>query len=353
MSKASFFDPPPIDEVPESAQPKQSKDSASKDDSSSEPANDSKNKPAELKKQKPRSKPSKNKASSPKPSASPKKPMKAKGERKGNPDQHERDSNAGDDASKDDGLHDDFFRKGEEVDKEHIAAQLQAAKDPLEFEDTRQSRLVARRTSPEAVARRNKLRKSVALVLAPVAVIAFIAGYKLVNGTSHAAQPDRPVAKVSVQPHTPAPSTDAMDSPPAHQQTNPDVDPDAALKDASDAEMASLDAGEDMTAAREAEAGAEDATDDPPAADLESAVLQGDVNFRKEAVIALNKGKWEKAEKMASAAISADPDDATLYLYRGTALQEMGQRSKAKAVFERCVEVAKRGPINECRMFSR
>jgi Flp pilus assembly protein TadD len=99
-------------------------------------------------------------------------------------------------------------------------------------------------------------------------------------------------------------------------------------------------------AAQEPEAGAV-STPEPVA------VVPDGVDARKEALKALEQGKWARAAEMAQAAISAHPEDATLYLYQGTALQEMGRRGDAKAVFQKCVEQAKRGPIHECRMFSK
>ena len=102
--------------------------------------------------------------------------------------------------------------------------------------------------------------------------------------------------------------------------------------------MAELDAPLEVGADAESTVETKDAGADPeePVAD--------DVDHRKKALAALNRGKWEEAERMAKAAVAKDSEDATLYLYQGTALQEMGRRDEAKAVFKRCIENAKRGP---------
>jgi tetratricopeptide (TPR) repeat protein len=357
-ARGSFFDIPPDDHVeasPDAA-------SATEDEAPSKPAKEAKDEPRDLKEEEPRSDPGKDDAPDSEPGASPKQAAKSKDERQDGPDQDEGEEDSGDEAAHDDGLHDDFFRKGEEVEKEHIAAREQVVNGAPKLEDTGQRRLVALRTAPALVARRKKLRKIVAYVLAPAVVISVIAGFKAYNGDNGAGRQDQPVARVTVQPSA-APSP-----PPPVASVAPVVAPAASseelISDASadsdgvapdgEAEVVADAAPELQDAVAEADAENDAAEKVEVAAETEAAddVPEG-VDARKEALAALNRAKWDRAEKMARAALAKSPEDATLYLYQATALQEMGRREDAKAVFKRCVDNAKRGPINECRMFAR
>ncbi|MCC6648991.1 MAG: tetratricopeptide repeat protein [Polyangiaceae bacterium] len=71
----------------------------------------------------------------------------------------------------------------------------------------------------------------------------------------------------------------------------------------------------------------------------------------RQALSALERGKYADAVAHAKASVEADPSDANAYLYWGTALLETGKRAEAKAVFSACVEAATRGPKHECRAF--
>jgi tetratricopeptide (TPR) repeat protein len=73
--------------------------------------------------------------------------------------------------------------------------------------------------------------------------------------------------------------------------------------------------------------------------------------LRTKALQLLERGKYKESIVLAEQAVDADPTDAYPYLYWGTALMETGKRAEAKAVFTRCLETAKKGPINECRQF--
>ena len=128
--------------------------SASEDDSAKKPAEEPKAEPGDLKEQEPRSEPGEDGAADAEVGATPSEPVEAKSQGEPAADQDDRNSDSGEEAAQDDGLHDDFFREGEQVEKEHLAAHAQAAKASPKLEDTGQRRLVALRSTPEMQASR-------------------------------------------------------------------------------------------------------------------------------------------------------------------------------------------------------
>ena len=335
----SFFD------MPEEHKADESERSSGQQESSADPTDDAKQEPAGLKEQDPRPEPGKDGGADPEPGTSQDEVAEAKDDGEDEPKDRKGDADAEDDAAEYDRLHDDFFRKGEEVEKQHMAL---AHAEPSRLEDTGQTHLVAVRSAKDAADRRRKMRRVVGYVLAPAVLIAAIAGVKSYkNGGGAAAGSNRPVATVTVRPALAPSSAGPVASVPVAVAAE-DAGEDAAEEAAVQMADASLEvsAVEGDAAAQEPEAGAA-STPEPVA------VVPDGVDARKEALKALEQGKWARAAEMAQAAISAHPDDATLYLYQGTALQEMGRRGDAKAVFQKCVEQAKRGPIHECRMFSK
>ncbi len=72
----------------------------------------------------------------------------------------------------------------------------------------------------------------------------------------------------------------------------------------------------------------------------------------KRALGLLERGKFPDAIEAAKLAVAADPRDANGYLYWGTALLSLGKRPESVEVFTRCVELAKTGPMHECRPFA-
>jgi tetratricopeptide (TPR) repeat protein len=343
----SFFDMPADDAEPK-AEERKTESSPGQEESSADPSDDAKQEPAGLKEQEPRPEPGKDGGADPEPGASQDEVAEAKDEREDEPEDRKGDADAEDEAAEYDRLHDDFFRKGEEVEKQHMAL---AQGEPSRLEDTGQTHLVAVRRTREAADRRRKMRRVVGYVLAPAVLIAVIAGVKTFkNGGGAAAGSSRPVATVTVKPALSLSSAVPAASVPVAVATE-DAAQEAAVEMADAEAEASVEDGDaglpgSDAAVQEAEAGSV-STPEPVA------VVPDGVDARKEALKALEQGKWARAAEMAQAAISAHPDDATLYLYHGTALQEMGRRGDAKAVFQKCVEQAKRGPIHECRMFSK
>jgi hypothetical protein len=71
--------------------------------------------------------------------------------------------------------------------------------------------------------------------------------------------------------------------------------------------------------------------------------------LRKETLSLLNRGKNKDAIEKAKEAIVADPSDATAYLYLGSALQDSGKFKDGLEAYCECVRNATKGPINECR----
>ena len=344
----------PFFDMPEEHQADESEPSSRQEESSADPTDDAKQEPAGLKEQDQGPEPAKDDGADPEPGASKDEVAQAKDEGEDEPEDRKGDSGAEDEAAEYDRLHDDFFRKGEEVEKQHMAL---AQGEPSRLEDTGQTHLVSVRSAKDAAERRRKMRRVVGYVLAPALLIAVIAGVKSYkNGGGAAAGSNRPVATVTVRPALAPSSAGPVASVPvavAAEDAAEDVADEAAAEMAdasSEAEASVVDGDAGVTgldgAAQEPEAGAV-STPEPVA------VVPDGVDARKEALKALEQGKWARAAEMAQAAISAHPEDATLYLYQGTALQEMGRRGDAKAVFQKCVEQAKRGPIHECRMFSK
>ena len=71
--------------------------------------------------------------------------------------------------------------------------------------------------------------------------------------------------------------------------------------------------------------------------------------LKKKASIAINSGNNKAAIDAANAAISADPEDAMMYLYLGSAYLNLGNAKEAREAFNECVRKAKTGPKYECQ----
>ncbi|HNZ20551.1 MAG TPA: hypothetical protein PLJ27_03900 [Polyangiaceae bacterium] len=329
---------PPASEAPTSTRQQKA---------STEPADDTKHKPTRLEQKDPGPQPQTEGLSEAKSKDTKKKVAKSKGEEDAPAKDRKRQSESKDDTVQDDRLHDDFFREGEEVEKENMAL---AHAGPVHFEDTGQIRLAKLRTSKEVIDRRRKMQRIVGYILAPAALVAALAGVKMYKNGGNPAKNISPGTTVSM-----IPRASATQPVPTADVSSVSVRQDAATDSdsARDAHESSLDAGPtDAPLEAQAVADASVVQDAAPESAIAPALPDG-VDARKEALKALEQGKWARAEQLAQAAIDADPEDATPYLYGATALQEMGKRAEAKAVFQKCAQVAKRGPIHECRMFSK
>jgi|GEM_PF-5373493 len=228
----------------------------------------------------------------------------------------------------DDGLHEEFFRRGEEVDREHIAAFDAAvnADRPGQPSDTPVTRAVP--LDPMILERRARFRKMVAWALVPAAIIAVIAGARLVSKAESSAGANHSSAAGSPKP--PNPLTTNVSRPASASGVVP--------------VLSAPSAGVSAAPERSAAASAGPAVSQPPpepAADVAAT--------RKQVLKLLNQGKFKDALPLAQSAVAADPSDAELYLYEGTALEELGRRKEAIESYSRCVHQATKGPVHECR----
>lgn len=210
------------------------------------------------------------------------------------------------------------------------------------------------RLSPlELQDRRRKMRRIVAYVLVPAAIIALIAVVKISlqksksphSGIAASAQVSLNKDDIGAQP---APSQAVQPADRAAAATSAETvgEQEAAVDTAAVAELADAAEAAPPQAEQDTGAAAPEETQKPDE--------QVDVSsLRKDAEKALNMGKWDDAISLCQKALAHDPEDARLYLYYGTALQEKGDRPKAAEVFKQCVEKATRGPKHECRMFAR
>jgi hypothetical protein len=180
--------------------------------------------------------------------------------------------------------------------------------------------------NPAALARRARLRRIVGAVVGFAGVVAVAAVGKaiFVKPSQHAPQP---VAAVT------APAPTKQEAPPeAKPAPAPEAKP-APAPEAKPAEPAAADT------AKPAE----------PKPEEKAALDAADIaKLKKEALSYLNQGRYKQAIETARAAIAADPDDAMMYLYLGSALQDSGKWKEGIEAYSDCVRTAKKGPVHEC-----
>ena len=183
--------------------------------------------------------------------------------------------------------------------------------------------------SPEALARRARLRRVVGAIVGFAAVISVVAVGKSMARPTYAPVAPPPVAAAA----------------PPEPKAAPETRPASDVKPAPEAEAEATPAPAPAPApAKDAEASkAEPAPADKPAADPADAA-----KLRKEALSFLNRGRYKDAIESARAAIAADPGDAMAYLYLGSALQDSGKWKDGIAAYSDCVRNAKKGPVHEC-----
>ncbi len=383
-SDGSESSPPPSGSTPPPADREQSSPAAARpasvppvarsaDDSTSHPADDEQRESKQAQGDEPGTEPDGERGTGQEPDAAHDKPVEVEQRAKGRADdehrkggeerdgaqarsgddrkREERKAQAGDSAAHDDRLHDEFFRKGEEVEKEHMAAFEAAVNDdrPSQTSDAPVTHNLA--SDPALVARRARLRRVVAWVLVPAVVVAIVGGAKLVShaeSTRSSTSASPSLANVSPRPLTTNPARTAEPAAPrapAAQDPSPSValsasaEPQAAGSQEPPVAAAASSAPQAPPAAESASAAPSPATE--PAADLAAT--------RKQTLKLLNQGKFKDALPLAESALAADPSDATLFLYVGTALEELGRGKEAVAVYSRCVHEATKGPIAECR----
>jgi hypothetical protein len=244
-----------------------------------------------------------------------------------------RDSKSESKGLQDDEVHDEFFRKGEEVDKEHIAAHSKSLPpSPVEFHFDDDQEVRPRQLTPELINRQKRLRRIVTYVLGASIVLAVGAIIKFMSGADHASIDEK----------------NAMAALPTITKTEPAVVKTAAVEKPS-AVAPTAASVEAPVASVEAPAASVSAAASASAAPAASSSIPDGVDPKKEALRLLERSKFKEAIPFAEAAIERDPADAYGYLYLGTALQSTGKWKEGIAAYCRCVHNATKGPVVECR----
>jgi hypothetical protein len=212
--------------------------------------------------------------------------------------------------------------------------------------------------SPEILARRARLRKVVAGIVAVAGVAAILVGARHLMTAS---QPPKS-AGVSVTAAGHQQVVPSIDNVPAveHVEHVEHVEPAkaavAAVEPAPAASASAAPAAAPATSAAEAQpaepptaASAEPAPSASAAAPGAAVDADELKKMKKEARSLIERGRLKEGIPAAQAAIDADPTDAELYLLLGAALQDTGHWKDSIAVFSRCVHEATHGPKSECR----
>jgi tetratricopeptide (TPR) repeat protein len=231
----------------------------------------------------------------------------------------------------------------EDLDASSISAEFfrkdQDSVPPVEEHEEEVDAVPVQVLSPTTIARRARLRRLVAGVVAFAGVITIAvvgkqvaAPKRIVPPTAFAveARHDTPPAPTAeeAKPVEPAKTTVAVaDKAPAPEPNKADEPkPDEAKKDEPKPDEAKKDDAKTLSAADVAA-------------------------LKKETLSLLNRGKNKDAIAKAQEAIAADPTDADLYLYLGSALQDTGKWKEGIEAFSECVRNAKKGPVHDCRQF--
>jgi len=208
--------------------------------------------------------------------------------------------------------------------------------------------------SPSTLARRARLRRLVAGVVAFAGVISIAvvgkqvsASKRPISATTALVADAKPSAPEEVKGGAPPPAEPAktvaatepakveMDAKPIDKKADEPAKVDEAKKDEPKADEVKKD-----------EPKADDAkkADDKPAPSASDAAA-----LKKETLSLLNRGRTKDAIAKAREGIAADPSDADLYLYLGSALQDSGKWKDGIEAYSDCVRNATKGPVHECR----
>jgi hypothetical protein len=201
--------------------------------------------------------------------------------------------------------------------------------------------------TPETIARRARLRRVVAGVVAFASVISIAVIGKAVLGRKPVPPTTNLVAVQEVK------TTVALPAPPPPPKVveTPAPKPTATEEPKAVAETPKAEVTAEPAATEVADKGEPKAGDkDHKASEPKSSDSPGDAEaMKKETLSLLNRGKLKDAIEMARSAIAADPSDALVYLYLGSALQDSGKWKDGIDAYCDCVRNATRGPVNECR----
>lgn len=213
--------------------------------------------------------------------------------------------------------------------------------------------------SPDALARRARLRRIVAAVVGLAGVISLaVVGKAVISSRSSTSSGPQPSPAALQMPAEAAPQAQlrAVEASPAVAKAEPQAAPvpaePVAKAEPAAPEPAKAEGEKAQPEPAKAEGNGEHGT--PSQADAEkaeapAAVAPADAGkLRREAEGFLNRGKYKEAIEAARGAIAADPTNAMAYLYLGSALQDTGKWKEGIAAYSDCVRNAKKGPVNEC-----
>jgi hypothetical protein len=214
--------------------------------------------------------------------------------------------------------------------------------------------------SPSALARRARLRRLVAGVVAFAGVISIAVVSKQVSAKRQAPMPAMaidntkrdttsapapPPAKDEAKPTAPEPAKVAEEKKADDKKADDQKADDKKADDKKADEVAKKDDAKPEEA-KPQEAKKDDAKPEEAKPALSSAEVAA---LKKEAESLLNRNKNKEAIEKAREAIAADPSDALPYLFLGTALQATGKWKDGIEAYCECVRNATKGPVNECR----
>ena len=203
--------------------------------------------------------------------------------------------------------------------------------------------------SPSTLARRARLRRLVAGVVAFAGVISVAVVGKTLAASKRTTAPmvvvehkrdvpKPPETKPDPKPVVEAPKNEPAKTEPAKVEDKKAEEP-AKVDDKKAEEPAKVD---DKKAEEPAKVDDKKADDKKPSG--------GDVAaLTKQTESLLNRGKRKEAIEKAREAIAADPAQAMPYLLLGSALQDSGKWKDGIEAYSECVRNATKGPVHECR----
>jgi hypothetical protein len=205
--------------------------------------------------------------------------------------------------------------------------------------------------SPTTLARRARLRRLVAGVVAFASVITIaVVGKSVMASKKPAPAAPMPTTVMEVKPAPTAENKPAVAEQKPAEEKKAEAAPKPEEKKAEEPAKADDKKADDKKA--------EEAKKDEPKKDepkpeekkAEEAKPAGDPKaLTKEAESLLNRGKRKEAMDKAREAIAADPSQAMPYLLLGSALQDSGKWKEGIEAYSECVRNATKGPVNECR----
>jgi hypothetical protein len=209
---------------------------------------------------------------------------------------------------------DEFFARGDETGSFPPSS--------IDTIDVEMDEAIKRRTSPDVVERRARMRRVVAGVISAAALLTVLVGAKALTAHSRRAPLDNSLSvSRPIIPSIAMTAEEAREPVPAAEPTL--ASPVETTRDPA------------PSAAEEATAAPASAANPPPT--------------KTDARRLIEHGRMRAGITAARGAMEADPSDAETYLLLGAALQETGQWKEATETFSKCLERATKGPKLECR----